>query len=296
MKGRFFQWVVGERKGEVVVLDEIIEESGIVYLSFKDQSRINTEFVAEINTKDLSGKMMAEVESPHNVWKFEKIVENKDDGKISERDAVSGEQYEIPSADEIARADLSGSGGVTRPGKPVNKIKLIPPRPTATKFGKLATTSDLAEEYEKTMSTYEPKQNVEQAAPDKPQQDVNDPVYIMMEKSKKINTEVEMTVTISLPTKSLFDVANESFDNGGEKVIKYIIENLDLQNIKDELRDALLRAYDVFPTGDESFYKAEVNPDIKLEALLSEEEPKALEEPVIGDSIPQEKQKETEKK
>ena len=67
---RFFQWVAGERRGEIVILDKIEEEDGQIYLSFKDGSRINVDFVAEINQRDLTGKLMAEVESPNNVWQF----------------------------------------------------------------------------------------------------------------------------------------------------------------------------------------------------------------------------------
>ena len=49
MSQRFFQWVAGERRGEVVVFDEIIQEDGLSFISFKDGSRVNTDFIAEIN-------------------------------------------------------------------------------------------------------------------------------------------------------------------------------------------------------------------------------------------------------
>ena len=38
----------------------------------------------------------------------------------------------------------------------------------------------------------------------------------MMDKAKKFETEVEMNLTISLPAKSLYDVADESFEDGGK--------------------------------------------------------------------------------
>ena len=36
MSQRFFQWVAGERRGEVVVFDEIVQEDGLAYITFKD--------------------------------------------------------------------------------------------------------------------------------------------------------------------------------------------------------------------------------------------------------------------
>ena len=83
MKQRFFQWIVGERRGEVVFFDSIVEENGLTYILFKDDSRINSELVAEINQENLSGKMMAEVESYNNIWSF-KEEESKDESRIEQ--------------------------------------------------------------------------------------------------------------------------------------------------------------------------------------------------------------------
>jgi len=78
MAQRFFQWVAGERRGEVIVYDDIVEDGGEHYLLFKDLSRVNTNLAAEINDEVLTGKLIAEVESPDNIWKFtERTIENK---------------------------------------------------------------------------------------------------------------------------------------------------------------------------------------------------------------------------
>ena len=88
--------------------------------------------------------------------------------------------------------------------------------------------------------------NVQQQASIEAQQaKMSDPVWVMMEKAKKFDTEVEMTLNIALPSKSLFDVADESFEEGGQKVIEYIIDNLDDSKLKDALKVALREAYGV---------------------------------------------------
>ena len=51
---RWFQWVVGDRKGEVMAFDKIESEEGNLYIRFKDNSRINEIFVAQLNDKDLT--------------------------------------------------------------------------------------------------------------------------------------------------------------------------------------------------------------------------------------------------
>jgi len=253
MANRYFQWVAGQRRGDVLVLDKIEEEDGIIYLSFKDNSRINSELVAEINVRDLTGKMMAEVESPSNIWKFQE-EKSEDDKPRIEKDWESQEEYEIPTADEIANADLTGTGGTIKPRPKLKKIQLIPPRPTRSQFGKI-TSADL-------------DQPVAQAP--KKQQNTNDPVWLMMEKAKKFDTPVSVELVISLPAKSLYDVANESFEDGGKKVIDYIIDNLDDTKIKESLRQALLSSYNV-PTS------------TKTSTFADYYTPETVEEPVVGE-------------
>lgn len=255
MANRYFQWVAGQRRGDVLVLDKIEEEDGIVYLAFKDNSRINSELVAEINVRDLTGKMMAEVESPSNIWKFQE-EKSEDDKPRIEKDWESQIEYEIPSADEIANADLTGTGGEVKPRQKLKKIQLIPPRPTRNAFGKI-TSADLDQ----------PVQNVSQ----KKQQNTSDPVWLMMEKAKKFDTPVSLELVISLPAKSLYDVANESFEDGGKKVIDYIIDNLDDTKIKESLRQALLSTYNV-PTS------------TKTTTFGEYYTPETVEEPIVGEA------------
>jgi len=53
-----------------------------------------------------------------------------------------------------------------------------------------------------------------------------------------------MTITISLPPKKLYDIAKDSFDEGGSKVIEYIVENITVKEIKDAIKEALTNMYE----------------------------------------------------
>lgn len=240
MKNRWFQWVVGDRRGEVLALDNIIEEDNIVYISFKDGSRINSELVAEINQKSLDGKMMAEVDSPNNIWAFKETIINNDDSR-TEVDWETQVKYDVPSITEIA------SDGKQLPKK-TKKIELIPPRPTYNKFGKISNTKDIIDDFDltnkKEIEIPISDKKIEQTSPNKSTVNSDDPIYIMMEKSKKIVSEITMSLAVLLPSKSLYNVAKESFDDGDIKTIEYIIENIDISKIKESLKEGIKQMYE----------------------------------------------------
>ncbi len=311
---RYFQWVVGERRGEIVIFDKIIQEDDMSFIEFKDASRVNTDLVAEINETELSGKMVAEVQNPNNVWRFEE--EKKiEEGPRVEQDWESQTKYEIPTADEIATADLTGSGGSVKPVAKKKKIKLIPPRPTRNKFGKIANTEDLAAHYNDTIT---PTPQVAQPSPLSPSVNTSDPVYIMLDKAKKVDSEVDMSLTIQLPSKALFDVVKDSFDEGSSKALEYIIENIDISDIKKALKEGIASMYDVdveekvevdlsqfkgpgvpvieidntkTKTGNDVF-SANIEVDMPKEVqtipggAVDLFEPECVEEPIIKDAIP----------
>jgi len=283
---RFFQWIAGERRGEVVFFDKVTEEDGLTYVEFKDQSRVNTDFIAEINQHDLTGKMIAEIESPSNIWSFrERQIQNQ---PRYEKDAESGEEFEIPSVEEIM------TDGAAKP-KMKKVIDIIPPKQTMNKFGRLANSNDLSAEYNESIK---PVVQVASATPDNisvPQEptksnNLGDPVYIMMEKSKKVDTEVNMTLTISLPSTHLFDVVRDSFDDGANKALEYIIENIDISKIKSALRDGIQEMYGPNEDPEDNKIKEdfEKKHNIKTEKQHTEDlinyEPEVVEEPIIKDA------------
>lgn len=244
MENRYFQYLAGVRRGEVLMFDKIEEDEGVVFVCFKDGSRCNEDLILPINERNPGSMLMAEVEDHKNVWTFtEKWV-----GREEER-------WETNQAGEsvCVQPFIKGRQIVTP----------IPPKKTIAKFGIMTEPSV------KTPAT-----------PEKPQL-IGDPVWVMMDKAKKFDTEVPMSLTISLPSKSLYNVAKESFEDGGNKVVEYIISNLDDTQLKASLKQALREAYeDVMEVIEEPIVV-----DQKQALNLSMFEPEVIEEPVIGEPV-----------
>jgi hypothetical protein len=181
---------------------------------------------------------MAEIDSYNNVWKFETKIVGEDTDR-TEIDWESQTRYDVPTVTEIA------SDGQKVPVKR-KQITLIPPRRTtpsyiSSRFGNVVMSKptqpiDDMTNIKTNLSAFETRH------PSTVNQ--NDPVYIMMDRSKKIDTEVEMKLVISLPQERLYNVAKESFDDGGEKALNYIIENIDISKIKEALKAGIKARYE----------------------------------------------------
>jgi len=208
---RCFQWIASDKKGQIVFLDKIEIDDGIVFLSFKDGSRMNEAFIAPLNQKDLNGVFyMAEIDHPNNCWQFKEewvgrqeevwafIDETNPTEKVCIQEAISGRKV----------------------------MKLIPPRPTTPKTSNFISNS-LPETPSPLISINE-----------------SDPVYIMLTKSKKIDNKIEMSIIIAMPPKNLYNIAKESFDEGDTKFVKYIIENIDTNEIREALKIAITNMYE----------------------------------------------------
>lgn len=220
---RYFQWIATDRKGDIVIYDSVVSEDGVVYINFKDGSRINEDMVAKINVRDVTGKLMAEVENPNNAWKFEDSWVGREE-----------EKWEVNAA---------GENVCVQPFIPGNKVtKLIPPKisnPKKSEFGTLTVKEQMTDEHAS------PESSNATSPIDKPipVQTQTDAVSIMLAGSKKIDSEVVMSVIISLPSTALFRIIDESFDNGGEKIIDYIVNDIDVSSIKASIRTALKSFY-----------------------------------------------------
>jgi hypothetical protein len=224
---RYFQWVVGERKGEIVIFDKIETEDGLNYIVFKDRSRVNEDFVAPLNENNLTGKFMAEIEHPDNGWKFHEEWVGEEVGKMSEDLDDQGRRHEIPTVTEIASDGKKG---------PIRRkvVRLIPPRPSyrPSNFGMISNVPTQPAQHS-TVPVSTLAGNI----------DATDPVYILMSKAKKVDSEISMTLSISLPSKSLYNIAKDSFDDGEKKFVEYIIQNVTVDEIKEALKIAITNMY-----------------------------------------------------
>jgi hypothetical protein len=223
-KTRWFQWIAGDRKGEVLILDKIESEDADVYLVFKDASRINETLVGQLNQRDLTGKFMAEVDSPRNVWSFKEEWVGREEEKWEQ------------NAEGIKVCVQPFS-----PGKKV--IKLIPPKSTPANhsaFGRINSSFQTST----TKRDHIPASMAEYASTSNIKVDTSDPIYILISKSKRTDSEVSMDITISLPPKTLYNIAKESFEEGGTKFVEYIIGDIAVDKIQEALKTAITEMYE----------------------------------------------------
>jgi len=251
MADRFFQWLIGEKQGDICIFEKFEKDDNKVYVKFKDNSRIDIDLVAELNVIKVKGKYIAEVENPTNIWKIE--------------EKWIGREKEVWS-----EAEESGDGArhCIQPFVEGKKVtELIPPKQSLVPRFLEHNLSDKILNDKKL---------------DKIKKlDLSDPVYIMMEKAKKVDTNIEMSLVISLPNKNLYDVAKESFDEGDKKTIEYIIENIDISKIKESLKNGIAQMYE------QKEFSFEKDIELTKEPKQTEknpllDEPEAIEEPIIS--------------
>jgi len=222
---RYFQWIAGEKRGQVMIFDKYFTDGdGTLYIIFKDGSRINSAYVASLNQRDLTGMLMAEVDSPDNVWTFKEEW-------IGRKEEVWVEQDETNPGHKVCVQPFI-------PGRKV--IKLIPPNPTIIKTHDKENINNINNEIE--------KKEIEIIKQETNNIDKNDPIYILMTKSKKEDAEVSMNIQISLPPKELYNIIKKSFDGGIEKFIEYIIQDIKVDKIKESLKTAI---YDMYENNNE---------------------------------------------
>ena len=257
-KKRYFQWIDGEMKGDIVILESIEEFESETFYHFDDGEACNLRFIAPMTNTiaDLKGKFMVEIESPSNAWTFEVIQPKK-----YRDESMKGEEFDIPSMHDILKA--SGNNP-NIDDSDIGKEKLVPPR-----YEQHMIPLPSIEEYRVVQKTTQLKQNaIPEAKPkEEPQPEVqvepkidpskqepklvnngtysNDPVKILVDTCKKYPTPVDMTIHVMLPSKSIADIASSEFENGFDKFVECIVNDIDASMIISELRHALKAAYSV---------------------------------------------------
>ena len=209
---RYFQFLQGDRRGQVVIYDKDVVEEDITYIVFKDNSRVNKDMVLPLNQINVQDKYVAEVSNTANIWKFnERWVGREEERWSKPEDSPSGERFCIQ---EFV------------PGRKV--IDFVPPMPTMPKSSRVSENTSTAAQNTTPINKI----------------DIGDPVNIMLNKSKKIDTEINMDLTIALPSKELYNIIKENFEDGDIKILEYIINNLNIDEIKTSLKTGLKNMYE----------------------------------------------------
>ena len=273
---RYFQWLQGENSGIITKLVNITEMDGEYFYNFEDGESCNLRFISQMTSSPaaLKDKFMVEVVSPNDPWRVEQIST----GLF--KDAMSQENVDVPPLEDITGA--SGNGNSLDISKSaVGTMKYVAPRYKGPMY-ELPSLDDYFYEdnstapvkkhkldgataiFKKTVPepAPEPTQEPEVTIPATPppvvtpeyirptvettyeEPSTSDPVRILAKTSKKRDTDIDLTISIKLPSKSVYTIASEEFEDGGSKFINYLIEGIDINSIISELRNALTAAYE----------------------------------------------------
>ena len=284
MMDRYFQWIAGDDKGKIATLAHIVNIDGEQYYEFTDGERCSLTFISPMTTdiRQLRGKLLVEIDSPTNPWEF--YIEEP---KLYKDESMRGQEIEIPSLHDITKAEgqvtnLEHSDVGTekiRPPKrnqnlrplpnpndypaPVakNRVSAPAPEPTVQTVVEPVPEAKIPPE---TKFTFEPESSgvisinennfVAPQVVSAPRV-VVDPVEIFVNNCKKHETNVDLSLTLNIPSRELFKIADSEFEDGGEKFVNYIIQDLDINCIIDSLRQSLLDAY----KGNTNDKNAEIN-------------------------------------
>lgn len=78
----------------------------------------------------------------------------------------------------------------------------------------------------------------------KPQpQKPSSPIHALLEKQKSNPVPIEFSIDLNLPPVSLYNVLSQSFDNADEEIVEFIVAELDINKIKEAVKDAILNFY-----------------------------------------------------
>jgi hypothetical protein len=77
----------------------------------------------------------------------------------------------------------------------------------------------------------------------KPGINTDSPIYSLLEKQKKNMVEVSIKIELNLPSKELYSVLSSSFDDAENEITKFVIDGIDIEDIKKSLSESIKRNY-----------------------------------------------------
>ena len=81
----------------------------------------------------------------------------------------------------------------------------------------------------------------------------DNPIVSLLEKQKPNWVEVGINLKLNLPTKSLYNVLNSSFEDAENEIIEFVVKDLDIELIKDSLR---INIKDIYNKGNGTLRKS----------------------------------------
>jgi hypothetical protein len=69
------------------------------------------------------------------------------------------------------------------------------------------------------------------------------PIYKLLKKQKKNMVEVSIKIKLNLPPKDLYTVLSGSFEDAEKEIIEFVLDGVDIENIKASLADSIKKTY-----------------------------------------------------
>lgn len=70
------------------------------------------------------------------------------------------------------------------------------------------------------------------------------PIHSLLEKQKSNKKRIDISISLDLPSKALFSVLSDSFDDAENEVIEYALMNLDPEDIRKSLKVSIRKMYE----------------------------------------------------
>ena len=246
---RYFQWLDGELAGTVETLVDITQEEDEFFYHFASGESCNLRYIAKMTNDvgEIKDKFMVEILSPNDPW----VTETISTKRVQVMDENAGEIFvEAPALEDITGA--SGAGANLN----IEKSKLGTKKYRAPKykgpFYDLPNIDDYMKDEEipapkkpeiQQVQREEPVISTPTATPKISNVSEADPVRILAKTCKKHPTEINLTLNINLPSKSIYNIAESEFEDGGKNFVDCLVEDIDITEIVKSLSVALRQAY-----------------------------------------------------
>lgn len=246
---RYFQWLDGELAGTVETLIDITQEEDEFFYHFASGESCNLRYIAKMTNDvgEIKDKFMVEILSPNDPW----VTETISTKRVQVMDENAGEIFvEAPALEDITGA--SGAGANLN----IEKSKLGTKKYRAPRYKGPFYDLPNIDDYMKDEEIPAPKkpeiQQVQReelviptptATPKISNVSEADPVRILAKTCKKHPTEINLTLNINLPSKSIYNIAESEFEDGGKNFVDCLVEDIDITEIVKSLSVALRQAY-----------------------------------------------------
>ena len=246
---RYFQWLDGELAGTVETLVDITQEEDEFFYHFASGESCNLRYIAKMtnDVSEIKDKFMVEILSPNDPW----VTETISTKRVQVMDENAGEIFvDAPALEDITGA--SGAGANLN----IEKSKLGTKKYRAPRYKGPFYDLPNIDDYIKDEEIPAPKkpeiQQVQReelviptptATPKISNVSEADPVRILAKTCKKHPTEINLTLNINLPSKSIYNIAESEFEDGGKNFVDCLVEDIDITEIVKSLSVALRQAY-----------------------------------------------------